>query len=55
VITATSEQELQARHVELNAPEGLTVIDVVAANTYEHFIEHETWIRQQLTRHGVQL
>lgn len=32
----------------VGGPDGRSVLEVVAANTYEHYIEHETWIRQQL-------
>ncbi len=26
----------------------MRVIDIVAANTYEHYMEHATWIREQM-------
>jgi hypothetical protein len=47
-IEAVSLPELNAAHVELGAPEGRTVMDVVSANTYEHYLEHEIWLREQL-------
>jgi hypothetical protein len=28
--------------------DGRTVLQVVAANTYEHYMEHEVWLREQL-------
>ena len=48
VIEAASQAALDSAHGEPDAPEGRTVMDVVSANTYEHYLEHETWIRQQL-------
>ncbi len=52
-IEAKTQAELEAPHVEPDAPEGLTVIEVVSANTYEHYLEHETWIREQLQARGM--
>jgi hypothetical protein len=48
----TPETGLHAAYRDREAPEGVTIMDVVAANSYEHFLEHETWIREQLEQAG---
>jgi hypothetical protein len=47
-----SEGKLRAGYLDRAAPEGVTIMDVVSANTYEHFMEHETWVREQLEQTG---
>jgi hypothetical protein len=47
-----SEEALQGRYLDREAPEGVTIIDVVSANSYEHYLEHRTWIREQLVQTG---
>jgi len=44
-----SDAELRAASEE-GEIDGRTVLAVVAANTYEHSIEHETWIREKLAQ-----
>jgi hypothetical protein len=50
VLTALmlASERLLHRPMPPDEPDGRTVLAVVAANTYEHSIEHETWIREGL-------
>lgn len=49
-IEATPESRLLESYSDAETPAGMRVIDIVAANTYEHCIEHVTWIREQMQR-----
>jgi len=46
-----SDRDLR-RPTPAGEPDGSTILAAVANNTYEHSIEHETWIRQSLAKLG---